>query len=113
MKDIEGVYKVELLGLHGWENFSTAIIDDGQYRSASAYHFADGVYQVDGDSFNMVGNLTQYTEHNPLFGKKGSKGLPIVFNGAIGNGYIDGEVSVVGRNKYAHHFRLSKVPALN
>ena len=27
MKDIEGVYKVELLGLHGWESFSTAFIE--------------------------------------------------------------------------------------
>ena len=113
MKDIEGVHKVELLGLHGWESFSTAFIDDGQYRSASAHHFADGVYRVEGESFNMVGNLTQYTEHSPLFGKKGSKELPIVFNGAIGNGLIDGEARVVGRNKHAHRFRLSKVPARN
>jgi hypothetical protein len=113
MKDIDGVYKVELLGLHGWEDFSTAFIDDGQYRSASAHHFADGVYRVDGERFNMVGNLTQYADHSPLFGEKGSKGLPIVFNGAIGNGFIDGEVRVAGRNKHAHRFRLSKVPALN
>ena len=113
MKDIEGVYKVELLGLHGWESFSTAFIDDGQYRSASAHHFANGVYRVEGETFNMVGSLTQYAEHSPLFGEKGSKGLPIVFNGAIGNDVIDGEASVAGGNKYAHRFRLSKVPELN
>lgn len=64
-------------------------------------------------SFHMLHNLTQYTEHSPLFGEKVSKGLPIVFNGAIGNGLIDGEARVVGRNKHAHRFRLSKVPARN
>ncbi len=113
MKEIEGVYEVKSLGPYGWERFSTAFISDGRYRSASADHFTNGVYQVDGESFTMVGNLTQHGEHRPLFGERGIQGLPIRFRGKIHTGTIDGEASVVGGNEYAHRLRLNKLPVLN
>lgn len=113
MKDIEGVYKVELLGPYGWENFSTAFMHDGDFRSASADHFTAGHYEVDGESFTMAGNLTQFVEHRPLFGEKGVKGLPINFRGKIEKGTIDGEAKAEGGNKYSLRFRFNKLPVLN
>ena len=101
MKDIEGVYKVELLGPYGWENFSTAFIHDGDFRSASADHFTAGHYEVDGDSFTMAGNLTQFIEHRPLFGEKEVRGLPINFRGKIEAGIIDGEAVADGGREYS------------
>ena len=56
MKNIEGVYKVEMLGPYGWENFSTAFLHDGEFRSASAKHFTDGTYRVDGEKFRVDAN---------------------------------------------------------
>ncbi len=109
MKDVEGVYKVELLGPYGWEGFSTAFVSDGQYWSASAGHFTDGVYEVQGERFSMVGNLTQYAEHIALFGIKQASGLPIEFKGTIKNGVIDGQANVVGGTEYAHRFRFNKL----
>jgi hypothetical protein len=81
MKDIECVYKVEMLGPYGWERFSVAFIQDGHFHSASADHFTAGHYEVEGESFNMTGNLTQFVDHLPLFGEKRIKGLPINFRG--------------------------------
>ena len=109
MKDVEGVYQVVLLGPYGWEGFSTAFVSQGQYRSASADHFTDGVYQVEGKRFSMVGKLTQYAEHGALFGVKYASGLPIEFNGTIRDGVIDGEANVVGGTSYAHRFRFNKL----
>ena len=56
MKDIDGIYRVELLGPYGWERFSTAFIQGGEFRSASAEHFTAGRYQVEDNGFQMEGN---------------------------------------------------------
>jgi hypothetical protein len=113
MKNIEGVYKVEMLGPYGWERFSTAFIHDGNFRSASADHFTDGHYAVEGESFNMTGNLTQFVEHRPLFGENEIKDLPINFRGKINKDVIDGEAKAEGGRKYKLRFRFNKLPVLN
>ena len=113
MKKFEGVYKVEMLGPYGWENFSTAFIHNGEFRSASAEHFTDGTYRVEGEEFSMTGNMTQYTEHLTLFGEKGAKGLPITFRGTIDENVIDGEARTDDIGKYRMRFRLRKLPVIN
>ena len=54
-----------------WENFSTAFIHDGLFRSANAEHFTAGHYELEDEDegFEMEGNLTQYIEQRPLFGR--------------------------------------------
>jgi hypothetical protein len=113
MKDIEGIYKVEMLGPFGWERFSTAFIQNGQYRGASAEHFSVGTYHVEDDNFDMVGNVTQYFEHRSIFGVKGLKELQINFKGTVGNDVIEGEASAVTDRRYALSFRFNKLSALN
>ena len=113
MTDIEGVYTVKLLGPYGWENFSTAFIEDGSFQSASAEHFTTGCYQVEGDSFNMAGSLTQHTESQALFGNKSVKGFPIVFNGKVEKGVINGEIKSPKGGNYLYRFRLSRLPVLS
>jgi len=113
MKEIEGVYKVEMLGPYGWEQFSTAFIQDGQYRGGSAYHFTVGSYRVDGEKFNMVGNVSQHVEHRPLFGEKDIKNLQIDFKGTIEDDLIVGRASAVSDREYSLHFRFNRLSALN
>lgn len=115
MKSIDGVYKVEMLGPYGWENFSTAFIHDGLFRSASAEHFTAGHYELEDEDegFEMEGNLTQYIEHRPLFGRKEVKGLPIKFSGRVFDGVIDGEASVVDDSKHSLRLRLNRLPYLS
>lgn len=110
MKQVEGVYKVEMLGPYGWEDFSTAFIRNGEYRSGSAEHFTAGRYEISDHRFEMEGNLTQYVEHRPLFGHKDVKGLPIKFRGTIENGKIDGQARVEDNEKYEVRFRLDRLP---
>lgn len=113
MKNIEGIYKVEMLGPYGWERFSTAFIKDGQYRGASAEHFSVGTYRVEEDNFEMTGNVTQYFEHRSIFGEKDLKQLQIKFKGTIEDDVIEGEASAVTDRKYALNFRFNKLSGLN
>ena len=113
MKNIEGIYKVEMLGPYGWENFSTAFIREGEFRSASAEYFTAGTYDVEDGGFQMEGNLTQYADHRPLFGRKDIKGLPITFNGRIHGSVIDGEARVPDGSRNSLRFRLNRMPFLN
>ena len=85
MTNIDGVYRVDVLGPYGWENFSTAFIEEGKFRSASADHFTDGTYSIDDGGFEMSGNLTQFADTRVLFGRADLRGLPIVFSGKIGD----------------------------
>ena len=113
MKNIDGVYQVDLLGPYGWERFSTAFINDGEFRGASAEHFTTGNCKIEDGGFHMAGNLTQYVDHRPLFGRKGIKGLPIEFTGSIDDGVIDGEARVLDSDRFSLRFRLRRMPVLN
>jgi len=107
MKCIDGIYKVDMLGPFGWESFSTAFINEGEFRSASAEHFTAGTYEVEDHQFEMQGNLTQYVDRHPLFGRKGSKDLPIKFSGKIHDDLIYGEARVPDGNRLSLRFRLN------
>ena len=113
MRDIEGVYRVEVLGPYGWEGFSTAFFNGGRYQSASAEHFSAGRYEVKGKDLRMTGTLTQHTRHHALFGKKKLDGLPITFKGKIQKGTIDGEARTEGRFRPKLRFRFNKLPTFN
>lgn len=113
MNNIEGIYKVEMLGPYGWERFSTAFIKNGEFASASAEHFTDGNYRLEDGGFQMMGNLTQYVDHRPLFGRKDIKGLPIKFIGRVDDGVIDGEARVADGGRESLRFRMQRMPVLN
>lgn len=113
MKNIEGVYRVEMLGPYGWERFSTGFVQNGHYRGASAYHYTIGTYKVKGDNFNMVGNISQHGEQRTLFGLKEMKELRVEFKGTIEKNTIMGKISPIDNKKYALHFRFTKLSDFN
>ena len=113
MKEVEGTYKVELLGLYGWETFSTAFIHNGEFRSASDKHFTVGSYAVQDGGFSMVANMTQHENHQTLFGRNNINGLPIKFNAKIYDGVIEGEARVTGDSSHSLRFRLNRLTFLN
>ncbi|MFT5114538.1 MAG: hypothetical protein ACI8P9_003876 [Parasphingorhabdus sp.] len=115
MKNIDGIYKVDILGPFGWEDFSTAFINAGDFRSASAEHFTAGTYEVEDCGFEMEGNLTQHVENRSLFGRKDIRGLPIKFRGRIEDDVIDGEARVPDESRDSIRFRLrlNRLPFLN
>ncbi|HEY5738677.1 MAG TPA: hypothetical protein VIW27_03070 [Gammaproteobacteria bacterium] len=109
MKNIDGIYRVELLGPYGWERFSTAFIDGGEFRSASSEHFTAGSCTADGEGFRMRGRMTRYVDNRALFGRSELRGLPIQFNGVIRDGIIDGEATVVDDARRSLRFRLARL----
>ena len=109
MKNIDGIYRVELLGPYGWERFSTAFIDGGEYRSASSEHFTAGTCAADDEGFRMRGRMTRYVDNRALFGRAELRGLPIQFHGAISGGVIDGEATVVDDERRPLRFRLARL----
>lgn len=113
MKNVDGIYRVDLLGPYGWERFSTAFIRGGEFRSASAEHFTAGRYEVEDNGFQMEGNLTQYVGHRPLFGRKNIDALPIRFIGRIDDGVIDGEAQVTDGSRNSLRFRMNRMPYVN
>lgn len=113
MKTIDGVYQVDFLGPYGWERFSTAFINGGEFRSASAEHFTAGTCEVDDDRFAMEGNLTQFIDHRPLFGSHKVDGLPIEFRGSIKDGRILGDARLVEDESVSHRFRLKRLSVMN
>jgi hypothetical protein len=98
MKSIDGIYRVDMLGPYGWERFSTAFIHEGEFRSASS---------------DMEGNLTQYVDHRPLFGRNDVNALPIQFSGRIEDDIIDGEAKVPDGSRHSLRFRLNRMPFLH
>ena len=113
MDNIDGIYRVDLLGPYGWERFSTAFINNGKFRSASAEHFTTGNCKVENGGFRMQGSLTQYVDDRPLFGQTEIKGLPIEFIGRVDDGVIDGEARASDGSRYSLRFRLNRMPFLN
>ena len=113
MTNIDGVYRVDILGTFGWESFSTAFIDGGAFRSASAEHFTEGTCSVADGGFQMEGSLTQFDDNRVLFGRKNLKGLPIKFRGEIHDDVIDGVAKLTHGGRHSLRFRLARLSALN
>ena len=67
---VNGIWKVELAGLHGWEGISTVLMQDGRYFASSADHYSTGNYEVDGEHFKAKLHTVQHGEVRAIFGDK-------------------------------------------
>ena len=112
-KQIDGVYRVEMLGPFGWERFSTGFFQNGNYRGASVYHYTIGSYQIDGDELSLRGNISQDGQHRAIFGLTDIKELKVEFNGTITDEGIEGEMRPLDDKRYSVKFWLSRLSDLN
>ena len=111
--NIEGVWKLEMMALHGWEHLATAFLQDGRYLSASADHYTIGKYQVDGDTFMVQTSVTQHGKIRTLFGSK-KKHLTTILKGKIKkDGRIAGTISPTDGEKYTINMRLTRLGDLD
>lgn len=109
MKNINGVYQVEMLGAFGWERFATCFLQDGQFRGASVDHYTLGTYDVDGENFTMSAHLSQSGDQRAMFGLKGAKDLQIDFEGSIKGNRIAGKVTPKEKSKFGVQFRFTRL----
>jgi len=87
---VDGIWKVEMLGPHGWDAVSTAFLEDGRYLSASQDHYSVGRYEIDGKRINM--NVANHA-HRPdraMFGAPGAQ-VGLDFEGEIKGDQISGQ----------------------
>jgi len=110
---VEGIRKVEVMGPYEWEEFATAILQNGRYFEASADHYSAGSYDVNGKVFTMDLQLHQHGKLRTLFGEK-EKQVSVRFEGKIKkNDKIVGKAISPRHKKYDLRLRLSRLSDLD
>ncbi len=107
---LDGVWKIETLGLYGWETWATAFLDDGEYLAGSADHYATGSYEQRDDSVMLSTQMVVYDSRRALFGKLDSE-YQIDFEGRHTADRIDGHAKDAD-GSVLMRFRASKVADL-
>ena len=110
---IDGIWKLEIGSLHGWERLSTVFLENGRYLSASADHYTIGTYQLDGNTFTAEISSMQYGNIRTIFGSKQEK-LDTILRGKIReDGSIVGTVCPAGREAPETQMRLNRLGDLD
>ncbi len=107
---LDGIWKIEMLGLYGWEIWATAFLDDGQYLAGSAEAYATGSYELQGDSVTLSTEMAVYDPRRAMFGKRGSE-YQVLFEGRYADDRIDGHAKDAD-GSVLMRFRGSKVADL-
>lgn len=107
---LDGVWKIEILGVYGWEAWATAFLDSGRYWAASATHYTTGSYEQRDDVVVLSGHTAVYDPHQAMFGKQGSD-YRIDFEGRHTDDRIDGHAKETD-GSVLMRFRASKVADL-
>lgn len=109
--NVNGIWKVEMLGPYGWEGVSTAFFEDGKFRSASQDHFSIGSYSVDGDKVSITAKSHAHGKVRTLFGEK-NQNMDLRFEGQVEGGQITGQTSKAN-SKFQVSFRATRVADLD
>jgi hypothetical protein len=109
--DINGIWKVEILGPYGWEPIATAFLEDGKYRSASENHYTVGNYEVSGNRVEISVASVQHGKARTVFGEK-KREMNLKFEGEFDKDKIKGHVR---SDKSAHQlsFRTTRLADLS
>ena len=92
---VEGVWKVEVMGPHGWERIATALLKDGRYFGASADHYSTGSYEFADDSITWDARVNQHGKVRAVYGSK-KRRMNVRFEGKLKK-----EDKIVGRSQAA------------
>ena len=87
---VNGIWKVEIPGIHGWESTATAFIEDGKYRGGSENHYLVGTYEVCGNRIKISASGEQRGQGRTMFGKN-QESLELNFEGEINGDVMQGE----------------------
>jgi hypothetical protein len=109
---VDGVWKVEMLGPYGWENVSTAFLEKGHYRGASADHHSIGSYDQDGEEIRVQARLVQHGSIRTIFGEN-KKQLSLRIQGTYQEpNYILGFAYPAESRDYEVRVRLTRLEDL-
>jgi hypothetical protein len=107
--NIEGAWKVEMLGPYGWEKVSTAFLQGGRYLAAGADHHSVGSYEDADDTLKVNVRVMQHGESRTIFGEtKPMMDLRMV--GEIGQGdSVLGKVYPSDNDEFDVRFRMTRL----
>jgi hypothetical protein len=106
--NIDGIWRVEMLGIHGWETFSTSYFEKGRYTDGGAHGYAVGRYDVSGEDVAVQVTLKLYGTGLTVFGRD-SGTIEMVYEGKVDDGQILG---IASNGEYRMHFRGTRVADL-
>jgi len=108
---LNGIWKVEVPGLHDWESRGTTFLEDGIYRGASENHYMVGTYEVSGNQVKISAAGEQHGQGRTMFGKRGGF-LELRFEGEINGDELHGQAQDAdGEHQISARFtRLASLP---
>ena len=105
-----GIWQIEMLGAYGWENVSTAFLEDGTYKAASEDHYSVGSYDISGNKVKISANYVTHGSARTLFGAK-KKEAHLNFEGEREGDRVMGQVSD-DKGKFSITFRATRLADL-
>jgi hypothetical protein len=110
MMSVDGIWQIEMLGAYGWENVSTAFIEDGKYKSASEDHYSVGNYDISGNKVKISARHVSYGKARTLFGAKNNE-INLNIEGVVDGGRINGQATD-DEGKFFITFRATRLADL-
>jgi len=90
MNGIEGIWKIQMLGIYDWETTGTAFLQDGKYWAGGNDHYTVGTYTFDGSEVIVDATIFAYKNTQAIFGKKCSQ-YKLRYYGQLEGDVIKGE----------------------
>ena len=107
---VNGIWRIELLGVYGWETISTAFLQDGNYKSASQDHYSTGHYEVTGNKIKVSAHHVSHGQTRTFFGAK-QKEVKLNFEGEVEGDQVTGQATDE-RSKFLMTFRATRLADL-
>lgn len=104
---VDGIWKIEMMGLYDWEPVSTAFLEKGKYLAGGNDHYTTGSYEVDGKEFRAKTTVIVHGQLRTFLGKKAKK-RNVLLNGKLSKDKIQG-TGTDSAGKYEIHFRATKL----
>ena len=106
--NVDGIWKVEMLGIQGWQPFSTSYFEKGRYIGGGAYGYDVGRYEVSGEDVVVRVTLKLYGTGLTVFGRD-SGAIEMVYEGKVEDGRI---LETATDGKYGTNSRGTRVADL-
>jgi len=108
--NVNGIWQIEMLGAYGWENVSTAFMEDGNYKSASEGNYSVGSYEILENKIKVSSHHVSYGQARTLFGAK-NKEIDLNIEGVIDADRISGQATD-DQGKFFITFRATRLADL-
>lgn len=103
--EVEGVWRMEMLGRYGWEPVGTAFIQNGRYLRGSSNACTVGTYRLEGDTILIEATTSLFGGGQTIYGKSSGE-VRIKYVAKIQDGKLDGEAT---DGEYETQFRGTRI----